>query len=89
MVRAELINQVSQKLNLTKKKGSIAVNTVFQTIIQSLAENDKVELRGFGSFTIRQRRPRQGRNPKTGEIVKVPAKRVPFFKAGKDLKVVK
>lgn len=89
MVRAELINHVSSKLNLTKRKASIAVNTVFRTIIQSLANDDKVELRGFGSFTTRQRNPRKGRNPKTGEIVSVPSKRVPFFKAGKDLKIVK
>ena len=89
MVRAELINNVSQKLNLTKKDASISVNTVFRTVIQALAEDDKVELRGFGSFTVRKRHPRKGRNPKTGEIVNVPSKRVPFFKAGKDLKVVK
>ena len=89
MVRAELINSVSQKLNLTKRKASIAVNTVFDTVIQSLAKDDKVELRGFGSFTTRKRKPRKGRNPKTGEVVQVPSKRVPFFKAGKDLKIVK
>jgi integration host factor beta subunit len=89
MVRAELINNVAQKLNLTKRKASIAVNTVFQIVIQALADDDKVELRGFGSFTTRTRCSRKGRNPKTGDIVQVPAKRVPFFKAGKDLKVVK
>ena len=89
MVRAELINHVSSKLNLTKRKASIAVNTVFRTVIQSLANDDKVELRGFGSFTTRVRSSRRGRNPKTGEIVNVPSKRVPFFKAGKDLKIVK
>ncbi len=89
MVRAELINNVAQKLNLTKKDASISVNTVFRTVIQALANDDKVELRGFGSFTVRKRCPRKGRNPKTGEIVNVPSKRVPFFKAGKDLKIVK
>lgn len=89
MVRAELINQVTLKLDLTKKNASRAVNIVFQTIIQALEEGDKVELRGFGSFTTRTRAPRQGRNPKTGEIVSVPIKRVPFFKAGKDLKIIK
>ena len=89
MVRAELINNVSQKLSLTKRKTSIAVNTVFNTVIQALADNEKVELRGFGSFTTRHRHPRKGRNPKTGEVVQVPSKRVPFFKAGKDLKIVK
>ncbi len=89
MVRAELINNVSQKLNLTKRKASVAVNTVFRTVIQALENDEKVELRGFGSFTTRQRNPRKGRNPKTGELVNVPSKRVPFFKAGKDLKVVR
>ncbi len=88
MVRAELINQVAQQLGLTKSKASVAVNTVFNSIAEALVKGNKVELRGFGSFTIRKRNPRQGRNPKTGTIVRVPAKNVPFFKAGKDLKVV-
>ncbi len=89
MVRAELVNQVALKLDLSKKSVFLAVNTVFRSIIQALEDEDKVELRGFGSFTARTRLPRQGRNPKTGEIVQVPVKRVPFFKAGKDLKIVK
>jgi integration host factor subunit beta len=89
MVRAELINHVARKMDLTKKDASTAVNTIFQSIIQALAEGDKVELRGFGSFTTRQRKPRKGRNPKTGEVVQVPEKRVPFFKSGKDLKIIK
>ena len=89
MVRAELINQVALKLDLTKKKAAVAVNTVFRTIVQALENGEKVELRGLGSFTTRVRSPRQGRNPKTGEIVHVPTKRIPFFKAGKDLKIIK
>ncbi len=88
MVRAEIINQVSQKLGITKRSASVAVNMVFKSISDALANGDKVELRGFGSFTIRQRNARQGRNPKTAEIVQVDSKKVPFFKAGKDLKVV-
>jgi integration host factor subunit beta len=88
MVRAEIINQVAQELGLTKKKASVAVNTVFRSITEALARGDKVELRGFGSFTIRHRKARQGRNPKTAEIVHVPAKKVPFFRAGKELKIV-
>jgi len=88
MVRAELINQVAQKLGLSKGKASIAVNTVFNSITEAMIKGDKVELRGFGSFTVRERDPRQGRNPKTGETVKVPPKKVPFFKAGKDLKII-
>ena len=89
MVRAELIAKVSSELGLTKKKAATAVNTVFANITDALARGDKVELRGFGSFTIRKRHSRQGRNPKTGEVVHVPVKNVPFFKAGKDLKIVK
>jgi integration host factor subunit beta len=88
MVRAEIINQVSQRLGHSKRKASVAVNTVFRSITESLARGEKVELRGFGSFTVRQRKARLGRNPKTAEIVNVPSKKVPFFKAGKDLKIV-
>ena len=88
MVRAELVDKVSSELGLTKRNAAIAINTVFANITEALARGDKVELRGFGSFTIRRRKPRQGRNPKTGEVVYVPAKSVPFFKAGKDLKIV-
>ncbi len=88
MVRAELINQVAQKLGLSKGKASVAVNTVFNSITEAMIKGDKVELRGFGSFTVRERDPRQGRNPKTGETVSVPPKKVPFFKAGKDLKII-
>ena len=64
----------------------MVVNTVFQSITESLAEGKKVELRGFGSFRVRSRNARIGRNPKSGDRVDVPAKRVPFFKAGKELR---
>ncbi len=89
MVKAELISQVSHELNMGKKEVALIVNTVFETISQSLIQGDKVEIRGFGSFRIKQRRERLGRNPRTGEPVNVPAKRVPCFKAGKDLKIIK
>jgi integration host factor subunit beta len=62
------------------------VDTVFKSIINALHRGDKIELRGFGSFRIRQRESRKGRNPKTGERVDVPAKKVPYFKPGKELK---
>ncbi|HZY32088.1 MAG TPA: HU family DNA-binding protein, partial [Candidatus Methylomirabilis sp.] len=64
----------------------IIVNTVFDSIVDALRKDEKIELRGFGSFRIRQRRSRQGRNPKTGDKVDVPAKRIPYFKPGKELK---
>ncbi len=87
MTKAELIERVSEKVNgLTKRQTEIIVNTVFDSIKESLARGGKIEIRGFGSFRLRNRRMREGRNPKTGASVRVPAKRVPFFKAGKELK---
>ena len=86
MTKAELVEKVSGKINLTKKQTEVVVNTVFQSITDSLSDGKKVELRGFGSFRIRERSARVGRNPKSGAQVDVPAKRVPFFKAGKDLR---
>ena len=64
------------------------MDTVFKSIINALHRGDKIELRGFGSFRIRQRESRKGRNPKTGERVDVPAKKVPYFKPGKELKAL-
>ena len=86
MTKAELVEKVSAQINLTKKQTEVVVNTVFQSITESLAEGKKVELRGFGSFRVRNRNARVGRNPKSGDRVDVPAKRVPFFKAGKELR---
>jgi len=86
MTKAELIEEVSRVSDLTKKHSEIIVDTVFKSIINALHRGDKIELRGFGSFRIRQRESRKGRNPKTGERVDVPAKKVPYFKPGKELK---
>ncbi len=86
MTKAELIDEVSKVANLTKKETETIVNTVFENITEALVKGDKVELRGFGSFRIRQRQSRKGRNPKTGSSVDVPEKRVPFFKVGKRLR---
>ena len=86
MTKAELVEKVSDKIHLTKKQTELVVNTVLQSITDSLSDGKKVELRGFGSFRIRERNARVGRNPKSGAQVDVPAKRVPFFKAGKDLR---
>ena len=88
MVKGELVAQVAEQLNLTRKEATLIVNTVFKSIADSLAKGQKVELRGFGSFRVKERRARQGRNPRTGAPVYVPAKKVPFFKPGKDLKIV-
>ena len=86
MTKAELVDEVSQNSALIKKDAEVIVQTVLDSITDSLKAGEKVELRGFGSFRLRDRAPRLGRNPKTGEQVHVPAKRVPYFKPGKDLK---
>src|ERR1043166_6580547 len=86
MTKAELVEKVADKIQLTKKQTETVVNILLNCITEALSEGDKVELRGFGSFRIRNRNPREGRNPKTGDTVQMPAKRVPFFKAGKELR---
>jgi integration host factor subunit beta len=86
MTKAELVEEVARVSDLTKKHSEVIVNTVFDSIVEALRKDEKIELRGFGSFRIRQRRSRQGRNPKTGDKVDVPAKRIPYFKPGKELK---
>src|SRR5512147_83941 len=86
MTKAELIDAVADLASLTRKESELIVDTVFENITEALSKGDKVELRGFGSFRIRQRNSRKGRNPKTGDPVSVPEKRVPFFKVGKRLR---
>jgi len=86
MTKAELVEKVADKIQLPKKQTETVVNILLNSITEALSEGDKVELRGFGSFRIRNRNPREGRNPKTGDTVQIPAKRVPFFKAGKALR---
>ena len=86
MTKSELIEKVGSTIKLIKKETEVIVGIIFQSITESLSEGDKVELRGFGSFRIRERNARIGRNPKSGEQVEVPAKKVPFFKGGKELR---
>jgi integration host factor subunit beta len=86
MTKAELVEEVSRVSDLTKKHSEVIVDTVFRSIIDALQKGEKIELRGFGSFRLRKREPRKGRNPKTGARVDVPTKRVPYFKPGKELK---
>ena len=86
MTKADLVDEVVRVTGVSKKHAEIIVNTVFSSIIEALRSEDKIELRGFGSFRVRKRRSRQGRNPKTGDRVDVPAKRIPYFKPGKELK---
>jgi len=87
MTKAELIDNVARKVDgLTRNQVDVLVSTVFNSIKDALAVGDKVEIRGFGSFRLRHRGAREGRNPKSGEVVRVPPKEVPFFKAGKELR---
>jgi integration host factor subunit beta len=86
MTKADLVEQVTALGDLTRRDGEVIVETLFESVIEALKANDKVEVRGFGSFRSRQRKPRTGRNPKTGESVAVPAKRVPYFKPSKELR---
>ena len=87
MTKLEFIAILAEKKpSMTKKQMEVVLNTVLNSIQDALAREDKVEIRGFGSFRIRHRRAKEGRNPKTGEKVAVPQKKVPFFKAGKELR---
>lgn len=86
MTKAELVNKVTDMGDLTRRDGEIIVETFFEGIVKALRTDEKVEIRGFGSFRTRQRNSRTGRNPKTGDKVAVPAKRVPYFKPSKDLR---
>jgi integration host factor subunit beta len=88
MTKADLIEEVSRLAELTRKDSEIIVETIFDSVVRSLRSGDKIEIRGFGSFRTRQRKPRVGRNPKTGARVDVPAKKIPYFKPSKELKDV-
>ncbi len=87
MTKSELIERLSYSNGaLNKKEAELVVNTIFDSIGDALVGGDRVEIRGFGSFTIRERNAREARNPKSGEVVKIPAKKTPFFKTGKELR---
>lgn len=87
MTKSDLVNAVAANIPGSKKKDAeVIINTIFDCMTQALVDGDRIEIRGFGSFHLRERKYRIGRNPKTSEKVEVPAKKVPFFKAGKNLK---
>jgi integration host factor subunit beta len=88
MTKADLIEEVSRMAELTRRESEVVVETIFESVVASLRAGDKVEVRGFGSFRTRERQPRVGRNPKTGDRVEVPAKKIPFFKPSKELRDV-
>ena len=86
MTKADLIEEVARVVEFTRKESEIIVEAIFDSVVNALREDDKIEIRGFGSFRTRQRQSRIGRNPKTGARVDVPAKRVQYFKPSKELK---
>ena len=87
MTKSVLIEKISEKLEgLSKKQTEVIVETIFESIKDSLAQGGKVEIRGFGNFRLRNRNARKARNPKTGAAVDVPPKKVPYFKVGKELR---
>lgn len=88
MNKAELISQVSEKSDMTKKDAEKAVSALLSTIEEALAGGDKVQLVGFGTFEVRERAARKGRNPQTGEEIEIAAARVPVFKPGKSLREI-
>ena len=86
MRKADFINQVSKRTTLNRKESALAINAVISSITTSLARGEKVEIRGFCCFSVRERGSRIGRNPKFGQKVQIPPKKVPHFRAGKELK---
>jgi len=86
MTKADLIEEVARAVEVTRKESEAIVEIIFDSIVDSLRSGDKIEIRGFGSFRTRQRDSRVGRNPKTGDKVEVPARRIPYFKPSKELK---
>ena len=88
MTKSELIDAIAARAALTKARAEMVVNCVFDTMTSALKDGDVLEIRGFGSFTVRPYKPYAGRNPRTGQPVPVPSKRLPFFKVGKELREI-
>lgn len=86
MIKADLVNKISREMNISKQEAEEGVNLFFHTIKEAILEGEEIEIRGFGSFRFRERTSRYGRNPRTGEPVKVPPKKVLYFKPSKLLK---
>ncbi|MFP3868332.1 MAG: HU family DNA-binding protein [Desulfobacteraceae bacterium] len=86
MNKSQLIEGLAKAEGLTLKKAEMVVNTLFENMTEALIENERIEIRGFGSFKVKSYEGYQGRNPKTGEIIEVGEKKLPFFKVGKELK---
>ncbi len=87
MTKSELVEQLAEgQVGINRKEAELIVNTIFDSIGDALVGGDRVEIRGFGSFSVRERDAREARNPKSGEVVRIPSKKTPFFKTGKELR---
>ncbi len=86
MNKIDIVNHLSEQINLNQKLAKIVVDTIIDSIKKAIIEGERVEIRGFGSFSLRSYKPYKGRNPKNGDIVDVPGKKLPYFKVGKELK---
>ena len=86
MTKSDLIEAIAARGELTKARAELVVNCVFDAMAEALRQGDGLEIRGFGSFSVRPYKAYHGRNPRTGQAVHVPSKRLPFFKVGKELK---
>lgn len=86
LTKADLINMVADKAKITRVKAETVVNTIFDSMVEALMKDDRIEIRGFGSFVNRQYDSYKGRNPRTGQVIDVEEKKLPFFKVGKELK---
>ena len=86
MTKADIVERIYEKVGFSKKEASEVVESIFEIIKTRLEQGDKVKISGFGNFVVNQKRPRKGRNPQTGAAVKIPARTVPKFSAGKGLK---
>jgi len=86
VTKSELIERVADSSKLTKGRAELVVTTIFDAMVDALRRGDGIEIRGFGSFTVRQYKSYEGRNPRTGDAVHVAPKRLPFFKVGKELR---
>ncbi len=88
MTKSELIDEVARRTKITKSRAELVVNSIFESMTSALERGEGIEIRGFGSFTVREYRSYNGRNPRTGKPVAVPEKRLPFFKVGKELREI-
>ncbi|MDO8446538.1 MAG: HU family DNA-binding protein [Deltaproteobacteria bacterium] len=88
MNKSELIVALAKKENLTKQKAEEVINTIFDSMVDALLTGERIEIRGFGSFMVREYGSYTGRNPKTGESISVSPKKLPFFKVGKEMKKI-